>query len=363
MSENVPAEKNNLVEQVDNTKFKVMLPCEPENFSEFISGLLGKPQTIEKSISSIFEIEREDVINTFHLVNQRICQQNEASLIQFNVKILYDDNSSVLLNSLIDFMHYTEIRPIASVGVILSWTYLIKFKDKQVPEKQVINLSFRGSNNDFNTRLTEDDFVHIRANRWFGSSGIFLRIEHTERTWGVDIESLLTGHIKTLCKTPSKTKIFISKNYELIGLITAALFFLSAILAVYFTSSNFVETYLAKVQAISDMVGAHDAIIASKINFLIEVISTGVWPRFIFAVIVFLVISFFLSIFLGFWVISKSNQIHESHVLLSKAAYARQTKSIKKHNRDWFMFMISIGMSFITSVAANMIFIRYFSEN
>jgi hypothetical protein len=50
--------------------YGVILPCAPEDFGEFVSNLLGKPQTIERQIYGAFEIRKEDIFNTHHLVNQ-----------------------------------------------------------------------------------------------------------------------------------------------------------------------------------------------------------------------------------------------------------------------------------------------------
>jgi hypothetical protein len=52
-------------------KYAVILPCEPEDFREFISGLLGKPQTITKHIPGPFELTRHDIEDFYHLVVQR----------------------------------------------------------------------------------------------------------------------------------------------------------------------------------------------------------------------------------------------------------------------------------------------------
>ncbi|PCC23560.1 hypothetical protein CIK78_16715 [Halomonas sp. JB37] len=115
--------------------YGIMLPCTPEDFGEFVSGLLGKPQTIEKGFSGPFDVSRQDVINTFHLVDQRVRQQNEASLVHFTIRILYEDSSSVLLNGLDEMEHYTEVKPLVSTGVVLSWSYLIKFQNKKNSRK------------------------------------------------------------------------------------------------------------------------------------------------------------------------------------------------------------------------------------
>lgn len=92
----------------------------------------------------------------------------------------------MLLNSLSDFEHYSEIRPISSIGAVLSWTYIIKFKNKRVPEKQEINLSFRSEDDDEDVgdgSFIVDDGIVVRKSRSWYASGIFLRINHTERTW------------------------------------------------------------------------------------------------------------------------------------------------------------------------------------
>src|SRR5690606_23841551 len=136
-------------------------------------------------------ITRQDVINTFHLIDQRIRQQNQATRVRVQFRIGYNDNSLVELNSLEDFEHYTEVRPIVSERVELSLAYLVTFQGKNSPEKQEIDLSF--SANPF-ADITREDGIVIRRFRGPAFLGTYLRIAHTERTWGVDLESLLTGH-------------------------------------------------------------------------------------------------------------------------------------------------------------------------
>ena len=132
----------------------------------------------------------------FHLVEQRVSQQNAGTLIQFTAKIDYSDNSSVLLNSLDAFRTHVEVRPIASVAVHLSWTYLIQFQGKTAPEKQQIDVTLHGASK-FAVQ-TESGLIS-------GPGGyIFIRISHTARTWGVDMESLLLGHFRTLIRAEPK---------------------------------------------------------------------------------------------------------------------------------------------------------------
>ncbi|WP_298871209.1 hypothetical protein [uncultured Bradyrhizobium sp.] len=184
-----------IIKPLDRTA--VLLPCEPDQFRDFIAGLLGKPQVIERMIRGPFNLGRNEIENLYYLIEQRISSQNDATLIQFTARIVFDDESSVLLNSFADFTTYKEVRPLISVSVHLSWTYLIKFRNKPIPEKQQIDVS---CNADYSRGQVSFDFFDparivfspIRQTRHRGN--IYLRISHTDRTWGTDIEALLTGH-------------------------------------------------------------------------------------------------------------------------------------------------------------------------
>jgi hypothetical protein len=57
-------------ESNDHAAYSLVLPCAPEEFTEFISGLLGKAQTIEQVFTGAFEVDKNDIVNTYHLVNQ-----------------------------------------------------------------------------------------------------------------------------------------------------------------------------------------------------------------------------------------------------------------------------------------------------
>jgi len=125
-----------------NSRYAIALPCEPEDFANFIGSLLGKPQTIVNSERGSFEIRKEDIVNSYHLLVQRVQQQNEGQLLQFTVRLVFNDNSSVLLNSIDDFITYAEVRPVFPTQAHLSWAFIVRFRDRQHPEKQDIDLSF-----------------------------------------------------------------------------------------------------------------------------------------------------------------------------------------------------------------------------
>src|SRR5206468_8826898 len=61
----------------------IVLPCSTQDFGNFISSLLGKPQTLSNTLRGPFEVASADVTNLHALLMQRISQQNDAVLTQF----------------------------------------------------------------------------------------------------------------------------------------------------------------------------------------------------------------------------------------------------------------------------------------
>jgi len=367
MEDNILKGKGEQVESSKDGQYTVTLPCDPKDLNEFISGLFGKPQTIEKVFYGTFELTREYIANTFRLVDQRIHQQNEAVLIQFTVKVFYDDDSSVLFESLNDFIHYNEIKPLKSDSVNLCWTYLIRFQKKKIPEKQQIDLTFRASSGSNRNKmigqiLIEDGVIISRHKVLDGPFGTSLRISHTERTWGVDIESLLTGHVKTLMITQNKLSKFVWRNSGRIGIAAAILFFLGALIGASITIQRFTESYIAEVAALGQKASQQVDLLLAKTDFIINIITKGVWPLFIIKILGYIRISFIVAIIIGFLIEAKADNAPKSFVLLTKASEEFRNKIRNERKRDWVMFIISVIMSTITSLFANILFANYVSK-
>ena len=215
---------------------KVVLDCSSEDFAHFISSLLGRPQTISKNFRGAFDITADNVQDLHSLITQRVTQQNKASFIQFTAKIVFDDNSSVLLNSPEEFMTYREVRPISSKQLHLTWSFLVEFQDKQVPEKQEIEVSFIASG--MQGPFYGEDMPIIISSRMTKGGFINFRIRHTARTWGADIEALLSGHINNMLVPQPKLRKFIWKHSFKIGLGVSITFFVTALFLSFSTASS-----------------------------------------------------------------------------------------------------------------------------
>jgi hypothetical protein len=315
------SDDNHLIQSGKDGNYTVVLPCSQQHFKEFVSGLLGKPQTIERRFFGWYEISKNDLINIYHLVDQRVFQQNGGTLLQFSVKIVYQDQSSVLINSLQDFEVYAEIRPLISVSAHLSWTYLIQFQDKQYPEKQQIELSYITGLSEMDLRNfeidSEEDVIGSLPSKSSENGEFRLRINHTARSWGVDIEALISAHIRTLRKAENSFLSRIWRNDDKIGLSAGFLFFMGSLIGSYFLMTSFGEMQQAAASDVLKLgISAPD--MDKKIGFAINTLLAGVWPRFTLGIVAYVIISLVAAVFIGVWVAIMASNKPISVLLLTK---------------------------------------------
>ncbi|HLO66600.1 MAG TPA: hypothetical protein VK188_06250 [Holophaga sp.] len=346
-----------------NPEFGVVLPCAPSDFTKFISGLLGKPQTIEKILFGHYVIKKEDILSIFHLIDQRINQQNEANFVQATVRIMYDDDSSVLLNSIDDFTNYSEIRPLLSIGIVLSATYLIKFKDKTYHEKQSIDISFMTDVTDANILIPDDGIHVLRRMKHFGGNFISFRISHTARTWGADIEALLTGHIKDMFIHESKLKRMIWSHSEIISLSTAILLFAGMLLGSFFAATRFMANQIENSKSIINLTPQNTEALSIKVNGLIDMLAQGAWSRFMIGFSIYFVASIIICIFVGILVETTSSNAPRCHILLTKKAHDYFKLASDKRKRKWVYFCLTIVLNVIIGFVSNFIFSWVFNKS
>jgi hypothetical protein len=313
--------------------------------------LLGKPQTIDNLYRGSFDIERDEILNIHHLISQRVEQQNDASLLQFTAKIVFDDDSSVLLNSIADFEHFSEVKPLVSRQIHLSWSFLIKFQDRSVPEKQDIELSIMCGGSGGYPYYVDDSIEEFRGSHHL-IGYITLRIKHTARSWGADVESLLSGHIKTLLLPTTNFRAFIQKHSVKIGFVVASTFFIATLIAAFLTAADLWNEQDAIVKEMIDTAADVD----TKIDFVIATISSGLWSRYFFSVIIFLIASFIAAVFLGTWSEETADLKRPAFLILTKKSKTEQQRILEKYEGKGTKFLIAVATSIICSLAANYIF-------
>lgn len=328
----------------------VTLPVTKEDLSTFVKSLLGRPQSIENSVYGTFEIKIDEIMQIYHLIDQRVSQQNKANLISFVAKITFDDSSSVEMNTIEELRTYNEIRPLASVAINLSWDYLILFPDKTTPEKQNIQLSIFSSS----AYSQEHDFVYI--NRWLPdplrrNSAINYRIEHTARTWAADIDSLLGKYLKSIIIPLTRIEKVFKKLTNSSNVILGFAIFFSVLFGAYYFS-------VKKINAIKSSVSQVN--LNEKVDLILEQLAFGTWELYFFSVTIFLVIMAVGIIFASDWM-SGFYYSKPSFLLLTKKANdlkLQQSKSLRKGIQKLLLYSM---LAIIYGIAANWIFYIIFN--
>lgn len=319
-------EANNELQPTDNREHvgQVSLPFNENQFKDFIVGLLGKPQTITKRFRGSFEITKDNIISLFEILNQRVYQQNDAKLIQFRATIYYDDNSTVTLNGFEHLVHYNESLPIVSKAVHLTWQYLIKFRDKTTFEKQEINLSFI---TEMDGRISLDDDMDVYAHE----NQVYIRIQHTARTWGADIEGILSKHIKTIVKDNSKFYNFFSYNPNRVqNAISGLLAIITLIFSIFYT-----------LKKATNPINNHDS------TFWIHHYGS----------LVFLILGIYILI-KGTLIVLEEFEVYNkpSFILLTAKSITQKEKTLKSFKRKWHKYLWTIIVSIILGVVGNYVY-------
>ena len=351
-------ESDNSSINLSESKFTVALPCDPREFNAFISSLLGKPQTISKAYTGSFEIRHKDIENTFNLISQRMNQQNQAHLIQFTIRMVYDDNSTVLLNNIDDFRTYSEIRPLVVTQAHLSWSYLVKFVDRSHPEKQEIDISFSTDEEEGVAVFDTDDSPIIPFTRFLRLGHISFRIKHTARTWGADIESLLSGHIKHILLPEDKVRSFIRRHSGKIATFLGFTYFSTSIAACFYSASKAEKVRLSLVEPLL----ANHNNLDLKLNTLLDMVASGYWGTFFFSVFIFTIFSLVVAVLLSFWAETSADTHKPSYILLTQKSEQHKKAADAKYRTKFFSFCASIAISIISGIISNIIFTAYWAS-
>lgn len=340
---------------------ELSFPINEEGFKTFIKTLLGRPQEISRTIIGLFEINREDINHIHQAISQRIHQQNKSCLIQFSARMVFQDNSTTLLGSFEEFMTYNEIRPVLSTEIHLIWSYLITFQDKTTPEKQEIQVSIITAQSDrrpiSKQVLSFDEekpgFLEIHPNR------VELRILHTARTWGADIEAMLTSLIRGLLKKPNSTKKFLRNHAGKISLMTfgflVSLVCLSCCIVTRMILARESSTVsrLLDSKPVQDFAAVNDNIKKAVIGFTHI---TGDWYYYNMILSGYLALGILLAMIFSFRTLLKCIQPEESFLLLTSKSqdYLEHRREIEREETRSFFWNQSTAL--IVNVIASFVY-------
>lgn len=226
----------------------MILPFKEEQFHSFIHGLLGRPQTIDKSFAKSFALSRNDVAHLHALITQRVSQQNSSHFIGLSARLFFSDDSSVTFASIEELNAYNEIKPVRVTRLFLSWSFLVTFADRESPEKQQIDVTFGGDENfdiDASVVVVKGGFNRMHLMR----GNISFSIAHSARSWGTDIENMLTGYVESLARTESKLARFLQRWEDYLSVGTSILFFVAALATIVVSCLRTAEHLRARLAA------------------------------------------------------------------------------------------------------------------
>jgi len=333
----------------------ITLPCSFEDFGDFVRSLLGKPQSITNFFGGQFDLNREAIEGFYHLINDRVKQQNRVKLEMFSIRIVYDDASTVELNSFETLKEYIEVRPLVSKAAHLTWEYLVKFEDRESPEKQQINVSIVAD-----SLPSRFDAPHIWVGPAYfehGSPGIGYRINHTARSWGSDIDALLSSHIRSVLLTVPVWKRRVREWGPNIGLGTFIALFLSGL----FTWLHLRNEFWIKSQAaLREAFGK--STLERKLDVLGDFIATGASDRFTSTLNSVAVVGGIVAVALSIWVGISASHIPPSFVTLTRKSEEYRTDRQKASQNRFTMFLASVIFAIITGIAGNWLFLVYFQN-
>lgn len=342
--------------KIDIERQQLTLPFTQDQFQEFISNLFGKPEKLQRIIKGNFEIELGDIKDLYLRIEERIYQQNKGLLVQFTSKIFYDDNSSILLNGIESLSNYSEPRSVIPIKIELNWQYLIKFQDRNVPEKQEIELFITTQDLMLYSEKLNLPNIYTQSVYPVKASGFAMDIKYTARTWATDIDSMLTEHIENLMLlSPARGQLsqLISESGIAIFSITFIGLYLISIIGGYISSNKFISSMTESSNS-----SLLDSDLSAKVDFLVSYISTGEVARFYFFLAVFLLVMLVISVIAGIIAASMTIlDVDESYIILTKKARNKREKDLIIERNQPLKILASIILGIVVNIVSAYLFL------
>jgi len=344
---------------VSSTHEGVFVPCDPNNVGEFFLNLLGKPQKLEKFVFGHFIINENHIVNFHHLIDQRIKQQNESHFISVSFHVLYDDDSSESYHSVDNFKSRIEIENKRSVGIRIEWVYLIKFIGRNVAEKQTIEIGVAANNETATISREIEGVVMFRRLPRLKIGHIYIKVNHTEKTWGHDIESMLIKNAKKLIIPDNRISEFVNKYSGAIGIVTSFVIFGSSVASSIISTNKLIKQLQNHVYEIS-RIKSQTVLLQQKMDFVMDITVKGVWHQHYNENAIFMGLMFIIAIIVGIWASETADNRPQSYLLLTSESVRFQERSETKYKQKWASFAVAMLLGLFTSILGSFMYEHYF---
>lgn len=326
----------------------ISFPIAKKDLGNFVSNLLGQKQSLERTFPIDFEIDHPWLINLHECLEQRICQQAHSQLLNFRAVVYFKNGTKRTITTLTSFSAYIETKPLISIGIKVVWEYLVSFPNKVHPEKQQISLSAftRRENKEQNKSIFD---IVFDSSRYSTDAFLNIQIDHTERTWGDDVENVISSCVEDIHirKMTSAILFKLSRVLFVLCVLLSILIYpiYSSVTANFDLSFSLSELYEPlKTQPVINL-----GLINNKLDLVYEAVSSFEQNRNK-EILMSLGRVFFVPLFLAlFMFFTKSTT--NSYVLLTKKTYELKDKNDKKTKRK----VIIIILSYVASILAGII--------
>jgi len=300
------------------------------------------------ALRGTFDLDKNKVENFFHLVEQRVREQNRPSASVCEVSVYYNDGTSRKFPSIEEFGDYSETRNRFPTVVTLHLAYLITFPDSDTPEKQQVDVLIRSSESMEETidlvqtesqiRMSGDK-VQVQVTDNGSEMGVIsYTINHSRVSWGLDIEGHVKGHIESILEEPTKSDNFLRRAAGPLNLFTTVfvgLYVVNQVIDLFFSF-----LYL------SDGSSDGKQIIDIAADYLIN----GHIAKYIVASLVVSFIVFVLFSALISRLTASMRKPRPSFITLDNADEKRRATKLSQYNRRWTRFIFTLTLDVAVAI-------------
>lgn len=313
---------------------------------------VNRARTIDRKVifgalRGVFDLNRGQIESFFHIIDQRIREQNHRTPIVCEVAVYYSDGTSRKFGSVDSFSNYSETRNRFPTVVTIHQAYDITFPDSSEPERQTIDIEIRTSEsisetidmvaNDRQLRMAGDN-VQVMVGNQTGEYGVITyTINHSRVSWGLDLEGHIKSQIEKILQSPTSIDILLRRVAGPLNLFTTVfvgLYLVNAIIDAFFV-------FLYQRDGATTE--------AETLKVAAEYLVNGQIAKFVSASLV--VAGLFFVFFSAF--VSRMTKAlvrpKPSFIVLDDGDGIRREERLKKHEKRWLKFigllMLDVGVA------------------
>jgi hypothetical protein len=328
------------------------LPIKKKDLGNFVLDLLGQQQTIERVFEENFDFDFNWFVNLHELIDQRINQQTHSNLVSFTFIVYFSGGLKRTITSIEALKGYTETKKEIPFGVKIVWNYLVHFPGKDYPEKQVVSFSaFRQKNKKVEfSDLSINGMLLKRYSVKSERSTVRVQIDHTERTWGDDLEVIISNQVDEGLRKNGSGNLL----YNLFRGTLALAFLLGGMIYGFISSmTSKMDQVKAAMANYTDLRKANDIsqeLISDKLDIIAQIAEiNGTRDENI---------GLFFLYFLGAAVLSTvlleiTRRESHSFLVFSKSSEEYRMKKLKKEKKGFYILLGTFIFSVVASIVAN----------